>query len=562
MDPPEGSQPQQQQQQSQKNRFSFLLHAPVHQATFFSLTLVEELLRCARKVEHEFGLLSLPLPQSRESTRVLSRIVQEKRYEECWPTQHSAAQDTRGSGPSASYLLRIGVLRALGFHTPGLDDLVDDASLALGRDIVAAAPAPEGAAAAPLRYREAAQEELRHVVLGEWCEDLVHFTAYRGFSAEQARCVLLTAMHLMNVLADLPPDATDGEAEQRCAQVLEELLVEQACGMPRKVVETRKFWRTVDSEVPDPQFVAALEAEIAREKNKKRQSVLREQMRNAPTVVFTRREMQEERLLAEIVVGPYFTLHEVAQLLEYFSSSVVRHWRLFRAFLAEPQPVETHEEVQVQWDVRGFCVPPLEEFLRDDMYAMAQKRQGLLNACEEAITGSFEEEFEQPLRQLQREKDELLACLREKELQAEEDNIRNALDGPGYLRVARSFLLRLNKCIERNEAVGKLDAVAKPPESAVPTPTQPPQAGPAASTLAGAKKRSVQPRKGSARARAAGNRASVSPVPPSPPPPPPLNPADAVFSLEKVEARLERLEHAAQAAVDALRDKGKKKRSR
>ncbi|RNF08145.1 hypothetical protein TraAM80_02902 [Trypanosoma rangeli] len=554
MNPPE----EVQQQQRRKRFVSVLLHAPIHQATFFSLTLVEELLRYACKADHEFGLLSIPLAQSRESTRVLSRIVQEKRYEEYWPKEHSAISDPRGSTPSASYLLRIGVLRALGFHTPGLDDLVDDASLALGRDIVVAPSLSEDTASAPLRYREATQEELRHVALGEWCEDLIKFTAYRGFSAEQARCVLLTAMHLMNVVADLPPDTTDEGAERRCAQVLEELLVEQACGLPRKVVETHNSWKTVNSEVQDPQIVAALEVQIAQEKNKKRKSMLREQLKNVPTIPCTRQALQEERLLTEIVVGPYFTLHEVAQILEYFSSSVVRHWRLFRTFLAEPQPVEAHEEVQVQWDVCSFCVPPLMEFLQDDMYAIAQERQSLLDACEEVIRSSFEEEFMQPLLLLQRERDDLLACLRETERQAEEDNIRNALDAPGYARVARSFALRLNKCIERNEAVGKIKADEKPPETTLLTPTHSSQVGPAASSSVGTKRRSMQLRKNSVRGRASGGRVAATPVPSLQPIP---NPADAVFSLEEVEARLERLEHAAEEAVVAFRDKSRKKRS-
>ncbi|EAN96794.1 hypothetical protein, conserved [Trypanosoma cruzi] len=557
MDPLEVSQPRPPPPEEQQ-LISFLLHAPVHHATFFSLTLVEELLRHARRVDQEVSFLSLPLPRSRESTRVLSRIVQENRYEEYWPNEHPALDEARQSAPSASYLLRIGVLRALGFNTTGVDDFVDDVSLALGRRIVSAAPLPEDTASVPLRYREAAQEELRHVALGEWCEDLIHFTAYRGFSAEQVRCVLLTAMHLMNVVADLSPDATDVEAEKRCTQLLEELLIEQACGLPRKVVETHKSWRTVTSEIPDPEFVAEMETAISQEKNKKRRAALKEKLENAPRINYTRQELQKERFLTEIVVGPYFTLQEVAQILDYFSSSVVRHWRLFRAFLAEPQPVETHDEVQVQWDIHSFCVPPLEEFVRDDMYEIEQERRDLMSACEDAIESAFEEEFIQPLLALQREKDELLECLKERERQAEEDNIRNALDGPGYMQVTRGFILRLNKCIERNERVGKLELNEKPPDSTPPSPEPfSSQMSPSLS-LANKSRRSVTTRQGLGLAGVAGNHKLAAAAPPSSHS---ENPADAVFSLEEVEARLEKLENAMRETRWSSHDRGRKKQA-
>ncbi|EKF33086.1 hypothetical protein MOQ_003053 [Trypanosoma cruzi marinkellei] len=554
MDPLEVSPPPPEQQQQQL--ISFLLHAPVHHATFFSLTLVEELLRHARKVDQEVSFLSLPLPRSRESTRVLSRIVQENRYEEYWPNEHPALDEVRPSPPSASYLLRIGVLRALGFHTTGMDDFIDDVSLALGRRIVSAVPSPENPAPVPLRYQEAAQEELRHVALGEWCEDLIHFTAYRGFSAEQVRCVLLTAMHLMNVVADLSPDATDEEAEGRCTQFLEELLIEQACGLPKKVVETHESWRTVTTEIADPQVVAEMESAIAHEKNKKRRAALQEKLAHVPLINYTRQELQKERFLTEIVVGPYFTLQEVARILDYFSSSVVRHWRLFRAFLAEPQPVETHDEVQVQWDIHSFCVPPLEEFVRDDMYEMEQERRGLMSACEDVIESAFEEEFIQPLLALQREKDELLECLRERERQAEEDNVRNALDGPGYMQVTRGFTLRLNKCIERNEGVGNLEMNEKPPDSTSPSREPLPPQMSASLSLANKSGRSVTTLQGLGSVGVAGNQKLAATVPP-----PSLieNPADAVFSLEEVEARLEKIENAIREAKSFSHDRGRKK---
>lgn len=531
---------------------SFVLRAPVHEATFFSLTLVEELLRHARRVDEEYGLKNLPLPHSRESTRVLSRILLENWYEEYWPTEHWGPDNRRRGAPSALCLLRIGLLRALGFHTSGLDELTDDASIVLGRDIVAAASPAGGFRPEPFYHREAAQEELRHMALGEWCEDLICFAAYRGFSAEQVRCVLLTAMHLMDVVAELPQDATDVDAEERCGHVLKRLLIEQACGLPNKVLETRNVERTVTYEEPDPQFLAALEEKIASAKNKKQQRALRGQVANAPLVSQTRVEIHQEKLLTEIVVGPYFTLQEVAHILDYLSSSVIQHWRLFRTFLSEPQPVETTYGEQVHWDTLSFCVPPLSEFLRDDVYAMEKERHAVVEACEAAINMAFDEEFMRPLCELQRERDELLEQQREQERQAEEDNLQNALDGPGYARVSRAFALRLGKCIERNEALSKkLCDNASSRRSSMTGTGSPHSASPHSKSL---RRRSTVLRRsvsGTKKSRASDAFFASIPEPAV------LSPVDTVFALEAVEARVARLETAAQTATDSQRSKKK-----
>ncbi|KEG09895.1 hypothetical protein DQ04_04481050 [Trypanosoma grayi] len=524
----------------------FVLRAPVHKATFFSLTLVEELLRHARKVDQECPLLVLPLSQSRESTRVLSRIQRETRYEEYWPVEHPVAGDECRGAPSALYLLRIGLLRALGFPTPGVGDATDTAALVLGRDVVTSASSVDGAPASPLLYREAAQEELRRMALGEWCEDLLFFTVHRGFSAVQVRCVLLTAMHLMNTVADLPANATDEAAEDCCAKVLEKLLIEQACGLPNKIVETRQVVQMTTVEVPDLQYVATIEAKLAKEKNKKQQQALRDQLANAPTCSETRREVHEEKVMTEIVVGPYFTLHEVAQILDYLSSSVVRHWRLFRSLLSEPQPVEMHEEVQEQWDAWAFCIPPLTEFLPDDVHMMELGRQDLMHACEVAIDEAFEEEFMRPLRELQRQRNDLLECLQQQELQAEEDNRRNALDGVEYMRVAHAFTLRLGKRIERNDTVMGHAESDEMPLSSLPEVTGTSTPRKSTSVSAGSHRRGGSK----------GCNSSATAVP--------LQciqlPADTCFSLDDVEARVTKLEAAAQAMVDSLLEKPKKKR--
>ncbi|ORC90124.1 uncharacterized protein TM35_000091740 [Trypanosoma theileri] len=549
-----------------------VLRAPVRQATFFSLALVEELLRHARGV-----------PGGEGAGGVRARLQHETRCEACWPAaapspsspalspSPSPSLPPSSSSPSPAFLLRIGVLRALGLPAPGPGDNTNDVSIALGREIVSVPRASgEGAADTPPWYREAEQDELQNLALAEWCEDLIFFALHHGFSAVQLRCVLLTAMHLMNTIAELSPHATDMDAETRCSQVLEMLLIEQACGVPNKVVEIHHVPKTVTTEVPDPEYVSALEAKLAKEKNKKQQQLLQEQLAKAPLISQTRTEIQEERVFKEVVIGPYFTLHEVAQILEYLSSSVVQHWRLFRNFFSESQPRKVYNEVQIQCDIWPFCVPPLSEFLEEDVYAMELERKNIINECEKAINEAFNEEFIQPLSKLAQERDGILEDWELQQIKAAEENRRNALDGSGYVQVVRAFTTRLDKLIERNETLCKNEETPAPPLSlqessstSRPLSQQTRRSGGKRPAMtASSSSRSVTPRSGAtppstalaavaATAETTGASASSQLI---------QLPADTVFSLEDVEARLCRLEKAAQAALDALKEKPKKKK--
>ncbi|KAH9598895.1 hypothetical protein LSM04_003352 [Trypanosoma melophagium] len=542
--------------ESPRSAVPLVLRAPVRQATFFSLALVEELLRHARGVPSGAG-------------GVRARLQHETRCEACWPAAAPSPSPTASSfSPTPAILLRIGVLRALGLPAPGPGENTSDLSIALGREIVVL-PTASGKYTedTPPWYREAEQDELQHLALSEWCEDLIFYALHHGFSAVQLRCVLLTAMHLMNVVAEIPAHATDMEAEIRCSQILETLLIEQACGIPNKVVEIHHVTNTVTTEVPDPEYVSALEAKLAKEKNKKQQQLLQEQLSKAPLISQTKTEVHEERVLKEVVIGPYFTLHEVAQILEYFSSTVVQHWRLFRNFFSEYQPTKVYDEVQVQCDVWPFCIPPLSEFLHEDVYAMELERKDIINECEKAINEAFNEEFMQPLSELARDRDTIVENWELEQLKAEEDNKRNALDGSGYEKVVRAFSLRLTKLIERNDALGQIEETSIPPQSLQEsTLTSRPlsqenmhrmskrhAATPSISNRSFMSKSNVTPTPSTGAAAAAAARASASPHPIQ-------LPADTVFSLEAVEARLSRLEAAAQAAIDSLKEKPNKKR--
>ncbi|KAG8346369.1 hypothetical protein ERJ75_000133200 [Trypanosoma vivax] len=517
--------------QGKQHSTPLVLRSSAKQATFLSLEYVEELLGHARRVENERDLLDLPLPQSYESTEMLSCIVQESRFLECWPRLRSSIdEDQSSSSMSPSYLLRTGVLRALDFSMLNLTNLDNDMALVLGRDVVRPMQLLSGVAEEPLFYRVAAQEDLRQMALCEWCEGLLFFSLNRGFSALQTQCVLLSAMHLLAALAGMGAGAaaSDSEVEELCTRVLGDLLVEQACILPRKTYAERVVVKEVVYEEKDAEFVAAIEAKLMKEKNKRQQQQLRDTLAKAPVIKRSRQETVREKVMVDVSVGPYFSLPEAARVLNYFSTTVVRHWRLFHFLLTESQPIDAEEITVEQCDSFPFCVPPLTEFLREDTHALEAERQAVFSECEVAINASFEEEFLLPVSELKQQCNEELRLIEEEMEQRERSNLENALTPGDYTRVVRGFALRLEKLAERNEAVGEIE-ISSVPEISV--------------ARSNGKKRS-----GNGKSSAAVATLHDSPT---------VAPAVTAFMISEVESRVEKIER----AVEGLKEKPKKQRS-
>ncbi|CBH10054.1 hypothetical protein, conserved [Trypanosoma brucei gambiense DAL972] len=532
---------------SGKQALPFVLRAPVRQATFHSLEFVEGLVQHARGVEQEHSAFTLPLQRDFGARQVLSRIIQESQCVEGWPKLFPKSDDEscHFSMMPSSYVLRAGLMRALGFSAPGHNDNSDSRAVTLDRVIVRPSRLVDKQGVEMLFYREAAQDQLKHIALCEWCEDLIFFALHRGFSPLQVQCLLLTAMHLMRAIAEAPSNAIDDDSivEERCTRVLQEALIEQSCSLPRKVYDVRRSVEDVTYEEKDAEFVAAIEAKLAKEKNKKQQQLLLEQLENAPVEIKSRREVVKKKVVYEVIVGPYFTPQELAQILNFFCTTAVRHWRLFHTFLLAAQPSETCDVSLVHDDIFPFCVPPLQEFLEEGMLNMEAERRAVVDECETLLRSIFEEEFMKPIRELEQYRNEALRVSIEKERKEFEDNMKNVLDTSNYRRVSRAFELRLEKRLERSE-------LAAPEVAPPPVMEQPAAVSSRRESMRRKSRVAHRPRldslvgsPGMSTTAAAAVAAEAQ--------------VDVVFSLEDVEARMSTLEHAVAGVSKGRSRKGR-----
>nr|CCC89802.1 unnamed protein product [Trypanosoma congolense IL3000] len=445
----------QQCEQTGHQTLPFVLGAPVQHASFFSLEFVEALIQHARCREEEQRAFTLPFQRDFEATKVLERVIQESQCVECWPKEHPKADPptSRSSALSPSYLLRAGLMRALGFPETGTDEGSDIRAVLLDRGIVRSLRSVDKLGVEPVFYREAAQEQLKHIALCEWCEELIFFAVHRGFSGVQVQCMLLTAMHLLRSIADVPFNTLDDDAAvaEHFTGMLQELLGGQSRVVPCEAYRMQKTVEDVWREEKDAGFVSAIEAKLAKEKNKKQRQLLLEQLENAPTEKKLHRAVVKRKVSYEVPVGPYFTPPELAHILNFFCSTAVQHWRLFHATLLGSQPVEACDIHLAHDSVFPFCVPPLGDFLEDSTYEREQARREIMEECEKVLRDTFEEEFLEPIAEIERLRDQTMLLLKQKEKKELKDDMENALERSDYQRVSRAFSLRLKKLILRNE---------------------------------------------------------------------------------------------------------------
>ncbi|GET90331.1 hypothetical protein, conserved [Leishmania tarentolae] len=398
--------------------------------------------------------------------------------------------------------------------------------------------------------------ELRKSIILEWAEDLLVFTHYQGFTAEQTQYVLLDSLLVLSVVDGHPADSKDTASpvswEQRVTDALQEVLCAQTCLTVTRTVETSHHYQPATTNVPDPIQLDEITGKQRKASSQKASPALEAAKQN---ILIPQTVMQSVKEEKDVTLRAVFTMPEAAAIAEYITRSVVTHKWLWGVLLAPvteeqvPAPPTSEKAAEAADRLRrpvvhrDICVaienlssvylPPLSVFYSEELQAVVDAQRHLFEACKTERAQQFSADWQGPLLAILAQELSERCALQEAAAKVDAEDRAAALTSQQCARIERAYGLRLEDVMEFNAHVVRVTplTVPKPPAvAAVPEVVATPlRARSGSSKLKKNRPGGLIP--SAAAALVFSSNAASSAV----------LPTDATFKLAEVEARVDRI---------------------